>query len=125
MMRRLPPRWRLVPRVLPVVALVAVAKVIVDQAGGEGLGINPLFTGLVAANVFLLGFLRSPERLPTTRRASGLWGAQTRPARETGRFAALSDAHRTSEEFAEEPRVEPLESGKSQIPAKALKTSGR
>jgi hypothetical protein len=67
-----------VPKVLPVVALVALAKVIIDQTGGEGLDVNPLFTGLVAANVFLLGFLlagtladyKESERLPGELAAS-------------------------------------------------------
>jgi hypothetical protein len=75
---RIPPRWRLVPRVLPIVALAAALKVIIDQTGGEGLDVNPLFTGLVAATVFLLGFLlagtladfKESERLPGELAAS-------------------------------------------------------
>lgn len=78
MIRRLPPRWRLVPKVLPLVGVAAAAKAVIDVTGAEGLDVNPLFTGLVAANVFLLGFLlagtladyKESERLPGELAAS-------------------------------------------------------
>jgi hypothetical protein len=71
--RALSPRWRLVARVAPLVAVAVAAKLGFDLAGwGDSIVINPLLTGLVAANVFLLGFLlagtladyKESERLP-------------------------------------------------------------
>ena len=63
---------RLLLRVVGVVALLMVAKVVVHYLGAEIITINPLFTGIIAANVFLMGFLLSgvlsdykeSERLP-------------------------------------------------------------
>jgi hypothetical protein len=54
------------------VAVVVAAKLLVHFLGWEVLSINPLFSGIVAANVFLMGFLLSgvlsdfkeSERLP-------------------------------------------------------------
>jgi hypothetical protein len=65
-------------KVLPLVALVAAAKVAVAVLGWEAIELSPLFTGLVAANVFLLGFLlagtladyKESERLPGELAAS-------------------------------------------------------
>ena len=65
-------RYRLLLRVSAVVALVVGAKLLVHFFGAEILSINPLFSGIVAANVFLMGFLLSgvltdfkeSERLP-------------------------------------------------------------
>src|SRR5262245_36693863 len=59
-------------RVGAIVALVVAAKITVHHAGWEVISINPLFSGVVAANVFLMGFLLSgvladfkeSERLP-------------------------------------------------------------
>src|SRR5262245_65538276 len=59
-------------RVGAIVALVVAAKITVHHAGWEVISINPLFSGVVAANVFLMGFLLSgvladfkeAERLP-------------------------------------------------------------
>jgi hypothetical protein len=55
--RELLQRWRLVLRVAPIVAVVAVVKVAFHELGWDEVELNPLYTGLVAANVFLLGFL--------------------------------------------------------------------
>ncbi|MEI8207099.1 MAG: hypothetical protein WCG03_09510 [Kiritimatiellales bacterium] len=52
-------RFRLLLRVSAVVAMVIAAKLIVHFIGWEVLSINPLFSGIVAANVFLMGFLLS------------------------------------------------------------------
>jgi predicted membrane chloride channel (bestrophin family) len=52
-------RFRLLLRVSAVVAMVVVAKLIIHFIGWEILSINPLFSGIVAANVFLMGFLLS------------------------------------------------------------------
>jgi branched-subunit amino acid transport protein AzlD len=71
-------RWRLVARVVPVVAAVVVAKVVLHELGWDEIALNPLYTGLVAANVFLLGFLlagtltdyKESEKLPGDLAAS-------------------------------------------------------
>jgi hypothetical protein len=52
-------RHRLLLRVTAVVALVVGAKLLVHGLGWEIISINPLFSGIVAANVFLMGFLLS------------------------------------------------------------------
>lgn len=65
-------RHRLLLRVSAVVSMVVCAKLVVHFLGWEALSINPLFSGIVAANVFLMGFLLSgvlsdfkeSERLP-------------------------------------------------------------
>jgi hypothetical protein len=65
-------RFRLLLRVSAIVAMVLAAKLLVHFLGWEILSINPLFSGIVAANVFLMGFLLSgvladykeSERLP-------------------------------------------------------------
>jgi hypothetical protein len=70
--RELFERWRLVARVAPVVAVVGVLKVVFHELGWDDVELNPLYTGLVAANVFLLGFLlagtltdyKESEKLP-------------------------------------------------------------
>jgi hypothetical protein len=71
-------RWRLALKVLPAVALVALAKTIVTEVGAETIELNPLYTGLVAGNIFLLGFLlagtladyKESEKLPVELAAS-------------------------------------------------------
>jgi hypothetical protein len=70
--RTLHSRWQLALKVLPAVAVVAVAKTLVTELGAETIELNPLYTGLVAGNIFLLGFLlagtladyKESERLP-------------------------------------------------------------
>jgi predicted membrane chloride channel (bestrophin family) len=65
-------RHRLLLRVSAMVAVVVGAKLVVHFLGWEVLSINPLFSGIVAANVFLMGFLlngvlsdyKESERLP-------------------------------------------------------------
>ncbi len=62
----------LVLRVLPVVCLVIVLKVGAHYLGLEVLSLSPLFSGILAANVFLMGFLiagvladyKESEKLP-------------------------------------------------------------
>jgi hypothetical protein len=64
--------FRLVLKAAPVVGLAVLAKLLVDQLGWDTIELNPLYSGLVAANVFLLGFLlagtltdyKESERLP-------------------------------------------------------------
>ena len=70
--REIAQRWGLVARVAPVVAVVALLKVLFHELGWDAVELNPLYTGLVAANVFLLGFLlagtltdyKESEKLP-------------------------------------------------------------
>lgn len=65
-------RYRIIVRVIVLVALIIGAKFIMHFTGLEFISINPLFSGIVAANVFLMGFLLSgvltdfkeSERLP-------------------------------------------------------------
>ena len=70
--------YRPLLRVGAIVAVVVAAKIAVHFAGWEVISINPLFSGVVAANVFLMGFLLSgvladfkeSERLPGELAAS-------------------------------------------------------
>lgn len=72
MSKHLPERWRLAFKVLPFVAAAAIGKVITSELGWENVAPNPLYTGLVAGTVFLLGFLlagtladyKESEKLP-------------------------------------------------------------
>jgi hypothetical protein len=65
-------RQRLLLRVSALVGMVVCAKLAVHFLGWEIISINPLFSGIVAANVFLMGFLltgvlsdfKESERLP-------------------------------------------------------------
>lgn len=51
--------WRIALRVAPLIALTAIAKVGADRIGWDTVELNPLYTGLVAGNIFLVGFLLS------------------------------------------------------------------
>jgi len=70
--------FRLLSRVSLIVVIVIAAKLIIHFLGWEVLSINPLFSGIVAANIFLMGFLLSgvlsdykeSERLPGELSAS-------------------------------------------------------
>lgn len=65
-------KHRLFLRVSAIVAIVVCIKLFVHFLGYEWISVNPLFSGIVAANVFLMGFLLSgvltdykeSERLP-------------------------------------------------------------
>lgn len=65
-------RYRLLLKVSALVSIVIAAKLVVHYLEWEILSVNPLFSGIVAANVFLMGFLLSgvlsdfkeSERLP-------------------------------------------------------------
>ena len=64
--------WRLAVRALPAAAAPVLIKVVLDQLGWDTVALNPLYSGLVAANVFLIGFLlagtladyKESEKLP-------------------------------------------------------------
>jgi hypothetical protein len=74
MMRVVRPRsdWKLVFKVAPVVATSVAAKLAFDLLGWDTIALNALYSGLVAATVFLIGFLlagtladyKESERLP-------------------------------------------------------------
>ena len=65
-------KYQLVLRVTLIVGIVIVLKLIAPWFGWEIISLNPLFPGIVAANVFLMGFLltgvltdyKESERLP-------------------------------------------------------------
>ena len=70
--RHIPKAHRIFYRVLPLLAGLVIAKLLMHRFGVEVLSINTLFSGLIGANVFLMGFLLSgvlsdykeSERLP-------------------------------------------------------------
>lgn len=71
-------KWFIVKRVLPIVVLIIVVKLIFDQLGWEFISLSSLFSSIIVANVFLLGFLlagtlsdyKESERLPGELAAS-------------------------------------------------------
>jgi uncharacterized membrane protein YkvA (DUF1232 family) len=71
-------RWRLILKVAPLVAIAALIKIGLDLQGWEPIPLSPLYTGVVAATVFLLGFLlagtlsdyKESEKLPGDLAAS-------------------------------------------------------
>jgi hypothetical protein len=77
-MRILSQKWALTLKVLPVVILVIIFKFLIHQLGMETLSVNPLFSGIIVANIFLLGFLlagvladyKESEKLPGELAAS-------------------------------------------------------
>jgi hypothetical protein len=64
--------WSIAIRVAPLVAVVLLVKVGINVLEWDNVALNPLYTGLVAGNIFLIGFLLSgtltdykeSERLP-------------------------------------------------------------
>lgn len=58
-MRILPIKWRLLSKVLPLVVMTVLAKLLIHELGWEFLTLNPLFTAIISANTFLIGFLIS------------------------------------------------------------------
>jgi hypothetical protein len=70
--RRIPKEHRIFYRVLPLLALLVAAKLLLHRFDLEVLSSNAIFSGLIGANVFLMGFLLSgvlsdfkeSERLP-------------------------------------------------------------
>lgn len=70
--KRIPKAHRIFYRVLPFIALLVLAKLVLHRFNLELLSINAIFSGLIGANVFLMGFLLSgvlsdykeSERLP-------------------------------------------------------------
>lgn len=71
-------KWFIAIKVLPWVVGIILLKVVLDKFGLEPLSLSPLFNSIIAANVFLLGFLlagtladyKESERLPGELAAS-------------------------------------------------------
>ncbi len=65
-------KWHLTFKVIPAVVLIIILKLLAHQFSLEFISLNPLFTGIVTANIFLLGFLiagvlsdyKESEKLP-------------------------------------------------------------
>jgi predicted membrane chloride channel (bestrophin family) len=53
------PRWRLALRIIPLVLIVILIKFAAHYFGWEFLTLNSLFTAIISANIFLIGFLIS------------------------------------------------------------------
>lgn len=64
--------WRIAAKAAPVAAVAVLFKLGFDLLGWDTIALNPLYSGLVAANVFLIGFLlagtltdyKESEKLP-------------------------------------------------------------
>jgi len=71
-------RWKLAIKTLPFVAVIIVLKFIIHYLGYEFLTLNSLFTAIISANIFLIGFLisgvladyKESEKLPGDLSAS-------------------------------------------------------
>lgn len=71
-------KWFIAFKILPLTIGIIILKLILDKFGLEPLSLSPLFNSIVAANVFLLGFLlagtlsdyKESERLPGELAAS-------------------------------------------------------
>ncbi len=71
-------RWRLAVKTVPYVVLVVLIKFVVHYYGYEFLTLNSLFTAIISANIFLIGFLisgtlvdyKESEKLPGDLSAS-------------------------------------------------------
>lgn len=71
-------RWRLAGRLIPFVLGIAALKVLLGALGLDILSLSPLYTGLVAGTIFILGFLlagtladyKESEKLPGDLAAS-------------------------------------------------------
>jgi hypothetical protein len=50
-------KWRLIAKTIPIMIVIVLAKLVVNAVHADVLTLSPLFSGIVAANFFLLGFL--------------------------------------------------------------------
>lgn len=65
-------KWQLAARVFPMLIGIALLKLIINHYGWEFLSLNSVFTALISANIFLIGFnisgvladFKSGEKLP-------------------------------------------------------------
>lgn len=78
MTQLLPSKWKMALRVVPLLALAAAAKFVVHDLGWEFLDLNGIFSALISANIFLIGFnisgvladFKAGEKLPGELAAS-------------------------------------------------------
>lgn len=71
-------KWKITRKVLPFVFLIVLAKLGIHYVGFEYLSLSSLFTALISANIFLIGFLltgvlsdyKESEKLPGDLAAS-------------------------------------------------------
>jgi len=74
----IPHKWSLVMKIFPLVVGVLLTKLLFHSMGWEYISVNSLFTSIISANVFLLGFLlagtlsdyKESERIPGELAAS-------------------------------------------------------
>ncbi|MCK9577952.1 hypothetical protein M0R01_00470 [bacterium] len=67
------PKFNLAFKILPVIALIVIVKIFVHNNGMEVFSLNALFTAIISANIFLIGFLvsgvlsdyKESEKIPT------------------------------------------------------------
>ena len=59
MSSKMPKKYQLILRVVLIVGIVIILKLIAHWFGWEIISLNPLLSGIVAANVFLMRFLLS------------------------------------------------------------------
>ena len=52
-------RWKLVLKTLPFIIVILLIKLLIHYLGYEFLPLNALFTAVISANIFLIGFLIS------------------------------------------------------------------
>src|SRR5688572_27975591 len=55
----IPSKWSIAATVFPFIVIILLLKFFAHYMGWEIISLNPLFNSVVAANVFLLGFLLS------------------------------------------------------------------
>ncbi len=53
------PRWRLAFKTIPFIVGIILVKFAIHYVGYEFLTLNSLFTAIISANIFLIGFLIS------------------------------------------------------------------
>lgn len=66
-------KWKLSLKVIPLIVLIVMTKLVIHYSGYEFLTLNSLFTAIISANIFLIGFLisgtladhKESEKLPS------------------------------------------------------------
>jgi hypothetical protein len=72
MIQILQPKWKLAARIVPILVAIAIFKIITHHYGWEFLSLNGIFTAIISANIFLIGFnisgvladFKAGEKLP-------------------------------------------------------------
>jgi hypothetical protein len=57
--KKIAPKWRLVIKVIPLLIMIILCKLAAHYFGWEFLSLSSLFTAVISANIFLIGFLIS------------------------------------------------------------------